>query len=145
MGAEIKKVVFPSEEELGEVRVLAAPVSRGWTLEPEESAGTDLSATIPAGSIHAYIWQHANEAAAVLRSILHRDEKGDGPLAGMNASQIVAAFFVASGKEVGVRVLGRLDREEAAQMGKAVAQLKEVATQRGHARVRDRALAHRER
>jgi hypothetical protein len=25
MGAEIKKVVFPSEEELGEVRVLAAP------------------------------------------------------------------------------------------------------------------------
>ena len=32
MGAEIKKVVFPSEEELGEVRVLAAPVSRGWTL-----------------------------------------------------------------------------------------------------------------
>jgi len=131
MGAEIKKVVFPSEEELGEVRVLAAPVSRGWTLEPEEPAGTDLSATIPAGSIHAYIWQYANEAAAVLRSILHRDEKGDGPLAGMNASQIVAAFFVASGKEVGVRVLGRLDREEAAQMGKAVAQLKEVAHNAG--------------
>ena len=66
-----------------------------------------------------------------MRSILHRDEKGDGPLAGMNASQIVAAFFVASGQEVGVRVLGRLDRQEPAQMGKAVAQLKEVAHNAG--------------
>jgi len=127
MGVEIKKVIFPNEEALGEVPVLEARVPRGWTLEPQEPSGTDRPEAIPTGSTHAYIWQHAGEAAAVLRSILHSDEKGDGPLVGMGAAQIVAAFFIALGKEVGVRVLKRLELEEVAQMGKAIAQLKEVA------------------
>ena len=126
MGAEVKKVVFPSEEDLGEVQTLTTPAARGWTLQPKEPASTDIPETIPAGSTHAYIWQHASEAAAVLRSIMHQGEKGDGPLADMDSGQVVAAFFIALGKEVGVRVLKRLEREEAAEMGKAVALLKEV-------------------
>lgn len=32
MGAEIKKVVFPSEDALGGVPTLATPAARGWTL-----------------------------------------------------------------------------------------------------------------
>ena len=132
MGADIKKITFPSEEELGTVPVLAVSLPRDCN--PPEAAASDLSepaasdlpAAISEGSTHAYIWYHASEAAAVLRSIMHCDEKGDGPLAGMNSSQIVAAFLVAVGREVGVRVLKQLQRAEAAEMGKAVVLLKEV-------------------
>ena len=131
MGAEIKKVVFVSEEELGAVPALEASAPRGWTLAPQVAVGTDLPEGIHADSTHAYIWHHAREAAAVLRSIVHRDEQGDGPLAGMSSAQIVAAFFVALGQEVGVRVLKQMEREEAAEMGKAIAQLKEVAHNAG--------------
>ena len=42
---------------------------------------------------------------------------------------MVAAFFIAVGEEVGVRVLGGLDRSEAVAVGRAIAELPAVAHQ----------------
>ena len=115
MNGTITKVVFPHADELGSVPVLPATAPRGWDHEPvsEKSAGViapdaTLPSSIDAESSHAYIWEHAAAAAAVVRSIWNESQEGQGALAGMSSAQVVAAFFIAAGEEVGARVLGRL-------------------------------------
>ena len=136
MNGTITKVVFPHADELGSVPVLPATAPRGWEHEPvsEESEGVIApDATLPssfdAESSHAYIWEHAAAAAAVVRSIWNESQEGQGALAGMSSAQVVAAFFIAAGEEVGARVLGRLERGEAVAVGRAIAKLRAVAHQ----------------
>ncbi len=124
---DIKTYRFPTAEELGEVRSLASSEARGWEVEDGPDAMPDLPAGVAADSTHAYIWEHAQEAAAVVRTVLSQGENGVGPLTGLSAEQIVAAFFVALGQEVGVRVMRQLEQSEAAKVGKAIARLEAVA------------------
>ncbi len=136
MNGTVTKVVFPHVDELGSVPVLPAATPRGWDYEPvaEESEGDIapdeiLPASIDAESSHAYIWEHAAEAAAVVRSIWNEGGGDEGALAGMSSAQVVAAFFIAAGEEIGARVLGRLDRGEVVAVGRAITELRAVAHQ----------------
>ncbi len=118
---------LPTEAELGEVEPLQTAQPRGWSVVANAGASPDLPAGVTVHSTHAYIWQHASEAAAVVRSLLLGGAGGEGPLAGMGAEQVVAAFFIALGQEVGVRVLRQLQQDEAAQVGRAVAGCEAIA------------------
>jgi len=136
MNGKITKVVFPHADKLGPVPALLPAAPRGWDYEPasEEAEasippGEILPASIDAESSHAYIWEHAASAAAVVRSIWNEGAEGSGSLVGMSSAQIVAAFFIAVGEEVGARVLGGLDRGEAVAVGRAIAELRAVAHQ----------------
>ena len=136
MNSTITKVVFPHVDELGSVPVLPSATPRGWDSEPmsEESEGvitpdSTLPASIDAESSHAYIWEHATAAAAVVRSIWNESGEGEGALVGMSSTQVVAAFFIATGEEVGARVLGRLDHGEVVAVGRAITELRAVAHQ----------------
>ena len=139
MNGTITKVVFPHADELGPVPVLPVPAPRGWDHEPvsEESEGViapdaTLPSRIDTESSHAYIWEHAAAAAAVVRSIWNEGQEGQegqGALVGMSSAQVVAAFFIAAGEEVGARVLGSLERGEAVAVGRAIAELRAVAHQ----------------
>ena len=93
MNGTITKVVFPHADELGSVPVLPATAPRGWDHEPvsEESEGViapdaTLPSSIAAESSHAYIWEHAAAAAAVVRSIWNESQEGQGALAGMSSA-----------------------------------------------------------
>ena len=119
MNAKIYQL--PTEAELGEVEPLPAAAPRSWPSQDSVVASPDLPAGVAVHSTHAYIWQHAKEAAAVVRTVLRGNAGGQGPLAGMSVEQVVAAFFIALGQEVGVRVLRQLEQDEAAQVGRAIA------------------------
>ena len=80
-------------------------------------------------STHAYVWRHAEGAAAVLRTLMLSDEGGghEGPLAGMGARQVTAAFLSGLGPQVGSRVLHQLRGEvETRWVAQAVAEEKPV-------------------
>lgn len=134
MNSKITKIVFPHVDKIGLVPTLPPIAPRGWDYEPaqeETEAEIPPSETLPpsinAESSYAYIWEHAAAAAAVVRSIWDEDNEGSGALAGMSSAQIIAAFFIAVGEKVGVRVLGSLDRSEAVAVGWAIAELSTVA------------------
>jgi flagellar motor switch protein FliG len=113
-----KKEEAPQEPETAVEAVAAPPV---------------LPADIKKDSTHAYIFYHAREAAAVLRTIMRCDEGGqeDGPLAGFSAQQVVATFMIALGKEVGGQVIEYLNQNEIEYAGRSIAQLAEVPHQTG--------------
>ena len=95
-----------------------APVS-------EAESQRDLPPGIETDSTHAYVWENAAAAAAVVRTIIHRDEGGPpgGPLAGMSARQVVAALMAALGVEVGAAVVMHLvDEADALWVGGAIAE-----------------------
>lgn len=129
MNAKIYQL--PTEAELGEVEPLQTAAPRGWPLVGSAGASSDLPAGIAPASTHAHIWQHAKEAAAVVRTLLRDGAASEGPLAGMGKEQVVAAFFIALGQEVGVRVLRELEQDEAAQVGRAIAACEAVAHNAG--------------
>lgn len=147
MSENAKIYHFPSEEELGDVALLAPPAPRGGS--PDAQAGEQpasaaaqeqatgptaeerMPAGLPADSTHAYLWQHAAAAAAVVRTILHGDERGDGPLEGMNGAQIAATVFIALGKDVGARVGRVLDEEVMQVVARAVMETDAVAHSTG--------------
>jgi flagellar motor switch protein FliG len=128
---EVKLFVFPTVEKLGEVTPLPAPAERAWKATPSPPLEDSLPQDINADSTHAFIWRNAQQAAAVVRSILRRNEPGDGPLQGMYGARLVAAFFIALGKGVGALVLRHLDQDEARQVGQAVAGLSEIGHHAG--------------
>jgi len=147
MSENAKIYHFPSEEALGDVESLAVSSSHGGVSEdatdeqadrpaPEEQAAHSaleerMPAGLPADSTHAYLWQHAAAAAAVVRTILHGDERGDGPLEGKSGAQIAAVVFVTLGKDVGARVGRALDEEVMQVVARAVMETEAVAHSTG--------------
>ena len=147
MSPNVKMYHFPSEEELGDVEPLAVSAPRGGVSEsatdeqadlpaPEEQADhSALEERMPVGlspeSTHAYLWEHAADAAAVVRTILDGDERGDGPLEGMSGAQIAAAVFIALGKDVGARVGRALEEEVMQVVARAVMETDAVAHSAG--------------
>ena len=89
-----------------------------------------LPAGITSDSTHAFIWHHAEEAAAVVRVLIRGDHfpAPDDTLAGMTPRQLTAAFMAGLGLEVGARVMKHLHREEEARwVGLAVAEERQVS------------------
>ena len=143
--AEVKLVVWPTEEpeipprpEPAPAAVVppAATASSASDADPAPMAATadPLPEGIGADSTHAYIWHHAAEAAACLRTLMLDDEGGgdEGPLAGMTARALVAAFLGGLGPEVGSRVVAKLHGQvEASEVARAVSEEKSVRHRTG--------------
>ena len=108
---DIRPVVWPTEEP----EVSPPPERPVKHVEPEVSEAVDERPGLPAGvledSSHAFVYRHAGEAAAVVRTLIRRDEGAgtdQGPLVGMTTRQIVAALLSGLGVEVGGAVVGHL-------------------------------------
>ena len=108
---DIRPVVWPTKEP----DVLPPPERPAQQAQPEVRAEPSEDPGLPAGvledSSHAFVYRHAREAAAVVRTLIRRDE-GAGtdqePLAGMTTRQVVAALLSGLGVEVGAAVVGHL-------------------------------------
>jgi len=128
---EVKIWTSPAEAEVDAMPPLPKPQPRG------EEAGKVAGETavsppaLPDGveedSTHAFIFQHPQKAAAVLRTLIRRSEGGDGPLAGIAEQQLAAVFLIAAGQEIGSRVLKHLDPDEVASITQALVLMNEVA------------------
>ena len=84
---------------------------------------------IKADSTHAYLWHHSAEAAAVLRTMMQKDDAGvtDETLRGMTARQVAAAVMSGLGIAVGTRVMRHLRADtEARWMGLALSEEPQV-------------------
>ena len=108
--AKVHAWMAPSEAEADKLPMLAAAVPKGWQPPQIDDGEVSLPAGIEEDSTHAFIFHHSREAAAVVRTIITRDE--GGPLDGMTSRQSVAALFCGLGQEVGSLVLGHLGRDE---------------------------------
>ena len=100
------------------------------TSQPAPSAAAALPASVEEGSSHAFIWHNAPAAAAVMRTLMLQEEGGgdDGPLAGMSARQLAAAFMSSLGSEVGARVMRELGGDiETEWVARAVAEEAQVS------------------
>ncbi len=78
--------------------------------------------------MHAFVWENDQAAAAVVRTIIHRDD-GDateGPQAGMSPRQEIAALMSGLGAEVGGLVVKHLREADARWIASAVAEEPEV-------------------
>jgi len=127
--SKVELVVWPTEEP--EIPPPPERSGRGWRPESEDplSEPSEMPAGMEKDSTHAYIWQHPEEAAAVVRTMICRDDGGgqDGPLADMTTRQVVAALMAGLGSEVGGAVLKHLNREgEAEFIAGAVAEESQV-------------------
>ena len=105
----------PTQTEVEKLPPLPASAARGWDVQDREAeVDISLPGDIAPDSTHAYVYQNPRAAAAVVRTILRRDEGGghDGPLAGLSAPQVAAAFLCGLGREVGSRVMRHLHANE---------------------------------
>jgi len=126
---KVELVVWPTEEP--EIPPPPERPARGWKAEQVESKSEpdEMPAGMEKDSTHAYIWQRPKEAAAVVRTMICRDDGGgeDGPVAAMTTRQVVAGLMAGLGPEVGSAVLKHLDREgEAEYVAGAVAEEPQV-------------------
>ncbi len=123
----IKAFAWPSSEP--EIAPAPEPTVQ---IDPEtgpapEQASAGTAAPLPAGimadSTHAYIWHHAAEAAAVVRTMMLRNDPctTEEALQGLSARQSAAAFFAGLGEAVGAGVLRHLHHtDEARWVGCAI-------------------------
>ena len=125
--AKVKKWEAPSLTQVDKMPAQPESAERGWeTEEPATDTHVEpetLPEDVPEDSTHAFISLHPYQAAAVLRTILRGDETGaaDGPLAGVTAGQMAAAFLRTLGESIGSRVIGHLDSDEQVAVVKGIA------------------------
>ena len=129
----VKKWEAPDAAELVETPDVPENGGRGWELEAPGQPQEKLPEGVAEDSTHAFIFRHPQETAAVLRTILRSAEVGssDGPLAGMSARQLVAAFLRTTGQRIGSRVVGHLDPEEQMMAVQGIALEGEATRQAG--------------
>ena len=96
---------------------------------PPPPAGPKLPDGIGEDTTHAYIFRHPGTAAAVVRTIIHREESGGetGPLAGFPARELVACFMIALGRDVGARVAQHFSDDELAYAAEAISLFGEIS------------------
>jgi flagellar motor switch protein FliG len=134
---EVKPFAWPSTEpEIPARAATAASVESSVTPEkrPPVSAPASrpedaLPEGIDADSTHAFLWEHAADAAAVLRTMMQSNQAGteDPALQGMTARQLAAALMAGLGIDVGTRIMRHLPGEaEARWVGQALAEEPEV-------------------
>ena len=115
----------PAPEEAGTPTTAPIMDKLGRLVAPEAPAADVLPDGISPDSTHAFLWENADAAAAVLRTMMQQDDAGvdDGPLTGMTARQVAAATMSGLGIEVGTRVMRHLHVEaEARWIGRALAE-----------------------
>jgi len=95
--------------------------------EVEKPPEPELPEGIAADSTHAFIYKHASEAAAVLRTLVCKNIEGDGPLTGVVGAQLAATFVIGVGQEIGARVLEQLEWDEVHPIAEGVVQMEETS------------------
>ena len=97
--------------------------------EPTAPATPALPEGIGEDTTHAYIYRNPGTAAAVVRTIIHREEDGgnSGPLAGFPPRELVACFMIALGRDVGARVAQHLNDDELAYATEAISLFGEIS------------------
>ena len=131
---EIKAWISPTEAEVDAMPLLPKAESRtiaGLAQRAEETSQPKLPDGIEEDSTHAFIFRHPREAAAVLRTILRRDQAGSGELTGLSAPQVVATFLIAAGQEIGSLILEQMNWEEKGAVTQGIVQTDEVGHQTG--------------
>ena len=129
---EVKEMVWPTEKDVDARPPIELPHPEPQTqaetaLEVAESSGTELPRGIAADSTHAFIFAHAREGAAVLRTIVRKNVEGDGPLAGVAGKELAATFVIGAGEEVSARVLGELEGDEMRPIAEGVVKMEEAS------------------
>ena len=129
---EVKEMVWPTEKDVDARPPIKLPHPEPQTqaetaLEVAESSGTELPRGIAADSTHAFIFAHAREGAAVLRTIVRKNVEGDGPLAGVAGKELAATFVIGAGEEVSARVLGELEGDEMRPIAEGVVKMEEAS------------------
>ncbi|MBT4503459.1 MAG: flagellar motor switch protein FliG [Gemmatimonadetes bacterium] len=129
---EIKPVVWATEKEVDAwppIELSRPEPSTSAEPAPEEAKAPKLE--LPAGiaedSTHAFLFAHAEEAAAVLRTLVRKNIEGDGPLAGVAGAQLAATFVIGVGEEIGARVLEKLEWDEVKSIAEGVVQMEETS------------------
>ena len=130
--ADVKRVEWPSVQE-GDSTPVERPEPQRQSAPEPQAVPEDkpaVSQSLPEGitpdSTHAYVFEHAREAAAVLRTIVRRDESGDGPLAELTGARLAAVFCIGIGKEIGGKVIGHLEHDEWKAIAEGVVAMREV-------------------
>ena len=126
--SEVKAFAWPTVEPEIPARpevVAPGPVSRQQgaatagteSVAAVDSAAHKLPAGVDADSTFAFIWDNAAAAAAVLRTMMLRNDPctTDESLAGLSARQLAAAFLSGVGAEIGGAVMRHLQQTEAAR------------------------------
>ena len=132
--AEVNAWISPTEAEVDAMPPLpkAEPRAKAGAAQKEVKASQPkLPDGIEEDSTHAFIFRHPREAAAVLRTILRRDQAGSGELSGLSAQQMVAAFLISAGQEIGSLVLEQMSWEEKGAVTQGIVQMDEVGRQTG--------------
>jgi len=107
---------------------------------------SQLPSGVEAGSTHEFIYDHQDEAADVLRTMLGREETpaSDGPLAGLTERQIATAFLRTIGGRLCLDLAHRLGRDNLLAVVQGIARDADTTRQTGmHALelVRERILS----
>ena len=115
---------------------LHVPKPRSQTREVVvEPADTTSAPPLPAGiaedSTHAYLFNHSRETAAVVRTLIRKEEGGKegGPLSGLSPQQVVAAILIGLGQEIGARICQHLNNDELQFVTEAISETGEVGHQ----------------
>ena len=134
---EIRPVVWPTTEpdrptrQEPEIRPEVRPEIRPQAPATPEVAAQPIEAApalptdIDAAITHAFIWHNAAAAAAVVRTMIQREDPctDDETLAQLTARQVAAAFLSALGVAISAQVMRHLQRDDEARwVGRALAE-----------------------
>ena len=130
---EVKSWTPPAQAEVDAMPPLPGPRPGKTDVEeetlPPPPPALELPEGIEADSTHAYIFYHPRQAAAVVRTIIRSEEGGgdEGLLEGWPARQVVAAFMIGLGQEVGARVVQHLEGDEIEYLAQSISLFSEVS------------------
>ena len=123
----------PDEAAVDALPPLTLPLSKPRSAPGRAAAETStaplaLPDGIAADSTHAYLFHHAKEAAAVVRTIIGKEEasRDEGPLSDMTPQQLVAAILIGLGEEIGAQVCRHLDGDATQVVARAITEMPEV-------------------
>ena len=126
----------PDEAAVDAMPPLHVPKPRSQTVEavvkpPATTSAPPLPSGIAADSTHAYLFHHAKEAAAVVRTIIRKEEasRDGGPLSDLTPQQVAAAVLVGLGEDIGAQLCRHLDGEETQLVARAITEMREVGHQ----------------
>ena len=126
----------PDEAAVDAMPPFHVPKPRSQTVEavvkpPDTTSAPPLPSGIAADSTHAYLFNHSRETAAVVRTLIRKEEGGKegGPLSGLSPQQVVAAILIGLAQEIGARICQHLNNDELQFVTEAISETGEVGHQ----------------
>ncbi len=125
----------PDEAAVDAMPPLHVPKPRSQPVEavvkPDTTSAPPLPSGIAPDSTHAYLFNHSHETAAVVRTLIRKEEGGKegGPLSGLSPQQVVAAILIGLGQVIGARICQHLNNDELQFVTEAISETGEVGHQ----------------